>query len=231
MDQPSPHGHGRSLHATLAGAKACFVALALLLSPQLWLDAGDAPKKGKVKNSWIWTYARPPHQAGNGAASFLQLLSLSERCRDGKNDQRFIDALMQFGGFKESGLKLEPTHIFPLSAAFYYLTVGGQPIKADQRKALYRCIIGLVQREVTRGDRQSLDRLAQGLLLLGYQVSCKGEDVVINYDRLLCWQKAITVLLKTHPQDRVMLQARLEVLQREAKDVNWTDGELRHPVD
>jgi hypothetical protein len=196
----------------------------LALSAKYSLGSND----DNTPTSWIWTYVERPQQVGDGAESYMKLLALGKDCGKAKMDQEFIGELLRFGRFKTSGLRLAPEKVWPLREPLYELMVGNRRINADELTSLQHCIGGVVKREIGKGDRQALDRLARGLLLFGYQVSRNGEDVRMAFTRLVDWDQAIEVLMKTHPKDEPKLKRIREKLRQEMKDSNW-NGELRHP--
>lgn len=190
---------------------------------------GEDQKNAKPQSSWIWAYVERPQQAGDNGAAFRRLLVLSEKCAKGDIDQQFIEELLRFGHFKESGLRLVPEHVWPLTEPLYRLTVGNTRIRSEELIALNHCIVGVVKRHLAKGDHQSLDRLARGLLLFGYQLSCNGEDVITAISRLVYWDQAVEILVKRHPDDRQKLKGIRDELRREMKGEHWNGGEIRHP--
>jgi len=103
----------------------------------------------------------------------------------------------------------------------------GRRIKTSSLITVAKAADGLSRELINTGELESVDSIADSLLLLGYQMSRNGENAAIASIRLNVWFRALDCILATKRGNDPSIRARIEVA-KELIRVEWVQLRARN---
>jgi len=177
---------------------------------------------------WIWNYASQPSADNDAALAFLDFVTFAKDECPEDQWQKAIELLRRIAMAKESSVQVLVLSQPVTDDNLFQWTFSGREVESPAIKMTGECITRVVDKCNSECDAESMEALAEILLLVGYQLSRNGEDPAMAVLRMTLWRMAIDLLLAAQEEpDAELLEIRecLRLALRKMPD--WENAELR----